>query len=384
MHTGRRFQGDLNESSRDGENAYRGRSRPPTMGGDRDRDPVEAAGGAGRDLYDIATWEPRTRLDRLAVGLYVAVVRTVRAVVVLVAVAILVAQFALTGLAAVANPSVGAFTLLSIVPALAVVIYVRRASTAMREPLRGLVGTFLLGVLFAGFAAVLNSLAGPGFSVVPLVGMPLFFYLIVGPVEETVKLLAVRLYAFRSDSFDTVVDGAVYGAVAGLGFATIENALYIGQQYLSAMEGTVGASVVAATAGTAAARTFAGPGHVIYSGIAGYYLGLAKFNREHAGPIVVKGILLAAFIHATYNTLVGVVPRLVTVFYPQVPPAVAFIGFVVVFDGFAALFLFRKIARYRSVWTAVDAGASGSSTGVAIDGEGNEVSAPKAVPDDDG
>ncbi|MDX1744858.1 MAG: PrsW family glutamic-type intramembrane protease, partial [Halobacteriales archaeon] len=107
---------------------------------------------------------------------------------------------------------------------------------------------------------------------------------------------------------------------------------------------------LAATVGTAAVRTFAGPGHVIYSGIAGYYLGLAKFNRDQAGPIVIKGLLIAAFLHATYNTLVGIVPRLVTVVYPQVPTAVAFIGFVMVFDGFAGYFLYRKISRYRAAW----------------------------------
>lgn len=354
------------------------------MAGDRDRDPVEAAGGAGWDLYDIATWEPRSRLDRLAVGVYVTLVRMVRAVVVLVAIAILVAQFALTGLAAVTNPAVGAFTLLSILPALAVVLYVRRASTSMHEPLRGLVGTFLLGVLFAGFAAILNTLAGQGFAGIPLVGMVLFFYLIVGPVEETVKLLAVRLFAFRSESFDTVVDGAIYGAVAGLGFATIENALFIGQEYVSAMEGTVGEPVLTATVGTAAVRTFAGPGHVIYSGIAGYYLGLAKFNREHAGPIVVKGILLAAFIHATYNTLVGVVPRLVTILYPQVPAPAAFIGFVVVFDGLAGFVLYRKIARYRAAWSASGAGTRADPDRDSRDNRDRATEAPVVeVPDEE-
>lgn len=314
------------------------------------RDPVQASGDGGRDLYDIVTWEPRSLLDRLALGIYVTLVRAVHAVVVLLAVVILAFEFALTGLAAVTNPSVGAFTVLSILPALLLVIYVRRASTSMREPLRGLVGTFLLGVLFAGFAAVLNTVAGQRIQGIPLVGIVLFFYLVVGPVEETVKLLAVRLYAYRSDSFDTVLDGAVYGAVAGLGFATIENALFIGQEYLSAVEGTMGGSVLAATVGTAAVRTFAGPGHVIYSGIAGYYLGLAKFNQENAGPIVIKGLLIAAFVHGTYNTLVGVVPRLVTAFYPGVPTAVAFIGFVVVFDSLAGFILYRKISRYRAAW----------------------------------
>ncbi|MFB6173351.1 MAG: PrsW family intramembrane metalloprotease [Halobacteriales archaeon] len=322
-----------------------------------ERDPVEAAAGGSMDLYDVATWEPRSRLDRLAIRVYGGLVRTVRTAVILLALVIMVVQFVFSGLAAIANPAIGAFILLSVVPALAITLYVWRSDVMEREPLKLLVVTFLLGILFAGFAAILNTLAQPAFQYIPIVGMPLFFYLVVAPIEETVKWLAVRLHAYRHGTFGTVLDGAVYGAVAGLGFATIENSLYIGQQYMTAMQQAGGAAPepVAAALGTAAVRSFAGPGHVIYSAFAGYYLGLAKFNREDAGPIVVKGLLIAAFIHGTYNTLVGIVPGLVGIAYPGVPTAAVFIGFVIVYDGIFGYALYRKISRYRTAF--VDSGA---------------------------
>lgn len=316
---------------------------------DRIRDPVEDASDPSRDLYDISTWEPRTWLDRFSVSLYSGLVTVTHGIIVILALLILIAQFALTGLATVNNPVIGAFILLSVVPALALAVYIWQADVTVNEPLSLLVGTFLLGVLFAGFAAVFNSAAQPLFSAIPVIGAALFFYLVVAPIEETVKWLAVRLYAFGSDDFDAVIDGAVYGAMAGLGFATIENALYITQQYLSASE--AGTAVISATAGTAALRTFAGPGHVIYSAFAGYYLGLAKFNRENAGPIVVKGLLIAAFIHGTYNTLVTYLPAAVELApVSDVPPALAFIGFVLVYDGIFGYILYRKIKRYRSAY----------------------------------
>ncbi|TQR22379.1 hypothetical protein C9J85_12075 [Haloferax sp. wsp5] len=143
---------------------------------------------------------------------------------------------------------------------------------------------------------------GSGFGLVPFLGQVFFFFLIVGPVEETVKLLAVRLYAYSHDSFNAVIDGAVYGAMAGLGFATIENALYITR---NARVGFRRRRIIAAGGTITAVRALAGPGHVIYSAIAGYYLGLAKFNKENAGPIVIKGLILAALVHATYNSTVG-------------------------------------------------------------------------------
>jgi len=91
------------------------------------------------------------------------------------------------------------------------------------------VATFLLSILTATFAALLNSVAQPYFQPFGFPGLVLFFFAIVGPIEESVKLLAVRLYAYTDDRFDAVIDGAVYGAIAGLGFVVIENLVYIAQ-----------------------------------------------------------------------------------------------------------------------------------------------------------
>ena len=321
-----------------------------------ERDPVESADTEDRDLYDVASWEPRTRLDRVSVRLHDLLVRGARALVVLLAVVILLAEFVLTGLATISDPVVGVFILMSIAPALGIAGYLWRADVTRREPLGTMLATFILGVLFAGFAAVLNTIADPLFGPIPYVGIVLFFYLVVAPVEEAVKWLAIRLYAFRRSEFDAVIDGAVYGAVAGLGFATIENAVYIGGQYLDAAQ--AGGDTFAATFSTAAVRTFAGPGHVIYSAFAGYYLGLAKFNRDRSGPIVVKGLLIAALAHGTYNTLVGIVPELVAA-VSGVSWPVAFIGFVLAFDGALGYLLYRKISRYRRAYVETKGGSDG-------------------------
>lgn len=319
------------------------------------RDPVQSADDGSFDLYDIATWEPRTWLDRAAIRVYRLLVTTTRTVVIVLALAILLGQLALTGVAALSNPAIAVFIFLSVVPAAIIAAYVWRSDVTRREPLGLLVGTFLLGILFASFAAVFNSAAQPAFRSLPILGTVLFFYLVVGPVEETVKWLAIRLHAFRSAEFDAVVDGAVYGAMAGLGFATIENALYISQGYLQALEAGSAAALLEAALPTAAVRTFAGPGHVIYSGFAGYYLGLAKFNRANAGPIVVKGLLIAAFIHGTYNVIVTALPGLVALTGLGIGTGAAFLAFVVVYDGVFLYILIRKIRRYRSAFRATGA-----------------------------
>jgi RsiW-degrading membrane proteinase PrsW (M82 family) len=174
-----------------------------------------------------------------------------------------------------------------------------------------------------------------------------------------VKLLAVRLYAYRSPAFDAVIDGAVYGAVAGLGFATIENAVYISGQ----TQGIGDPLNLVATGGAiTAVRALAGPGHVIYSAFAGYYLGLARFNPDRAGPIVVKGLLIAALIHALYNTLSSVAPQLIAGYF-GIPWFLGFLGFVLVYDGLFGLILLRKIERYRRAYRdAHDNGPDGGPT----------------------
>ena len=318
-------------------------------GDGRRRDPIEEAADDSVDLYDVATWEERTSLDGLATALYRLLVGVTRIAVVLLALLILVG---IGGFSALTDPEVGALTLLSAVPALGLAAYVWYSDATTSEPLSLLVATFLLGVLTANFAAIINSIAqyfigASSFGIV----MILYYYLVVGPVEETVKLLAVRLWAFESDGFNAVVDGAVYGAMAGLGFAVIENAIYITRQVDPAAMGSL-EEVIGMGAGITATRALAGPGHVIYSAFAGYYLGLAKFNPRNAGPIVIKGLIIASLIHATYNSTVGIVSGIV-VATTGLPSIAAFLGFVLVYDGIFGLILLRKIHRYSRTYRVV-------------------------------
>ncbi|MFC4358232.1 PrsW family intramembrane metalloprotease [Halobium salinum] len=324
------------------------------MSKQRDRDPVAKAADGSRDLYDVASWEERTSLDGLAVAVYW-LLRTVAKVgLILVALVILAAITLGSGLLTGADPLLGVMTALSVLPALALVGYVWYSDVTTGEPLSLLVATFLLSIVTANFAVVFNSVLQAPFNALGGLGMVLFFFVVVGPVEETVKLLAVRLYAYNSSRFDSVVDGAVYGAVAGLGFATIENFIYIARQ-VGTTDVSLGLGLVGAGGGITAIRALAGPGHVIYSAFAGYYLGLAKFNGENAGPIVVKGLIIAAFIHAAYNSTVGIASGLIEA-VTGLPGFAAFLVYILLYDGLFGLLLLRKIRRYSRTYQEVHDG----------------------------
>ncbi|WP_363467780.1 PrsW family intramembrane metalloprotease [Halogeometricum borinquense] len=309
------------------------------------QDPVERASDGAMDLYDISTWEQRTSVDGLASALYWLFRASSRFLIIAVAFGLLVS---IGGFAAITDLEIGLLTVLSAIPALGLAAYVYYSDITTGEPLVLLVGTFLLSVLTASFAAILNSYIGGYFEILGFAGTLLSFFLVVGPVEESMKLLAVRLFAYTDDRFNSVVDGAVYGAMAGLGFAFIENAIYITRE-LPMQNLDLGLGLLGMGGSITAARALAGPGHVIYSAIAGYYLGLAKFNRENRGPIIIKGLLIAAFIHAMYNVTVGFGTVAIDLFTP-LSGLWAFVAYVLIYDGIFGYFLIRKLRRYSRAY----------------------------------
>lgn len=321
-------------------------------------DPIQRAAKRSRhaedvDLHEVADWEPRSLLDHVLVFTY----RDVsKGVVLAMAIIILLFMLVVTGLGAVVNPVVSLLVVLSAVPALLIAYAVWRLDVTASEPLSIMAVTFLLAVLFAGFAAVLNSIGAmvltPELDAAGLtIGSILFFLLVVGPVEEGVKLLAVRLYAYTHEEFDAVIVGAVYGGVAGLGFATIENALYITQVLETADPWW------AIAAGITGIRALVGPGHVLYSAIAGYYLGLARFLPDKAGFLVFKGVVVAALFHAIYNITVGFVPEGMTAI-TGLTLGGTFVIFVVGYNTIVGYYLYRKLKRYRDAYVSI--GTAGS------------------------
>jgi RsiW-degrading membrane proteinase PrsW (M82 family) len=108
-------------------------------------------------------------------------------------------------------------------------------------------------------------------------------------VEEACKIAAVFIVVWNSRRFDERMDGLVYGARAGLGFALVENCLYI---YNAAIEGQLVMVWVLRA-------LLAVPGHAIWSGMMGYFAARRRF--DHAGPGLLGGYLIAVLFHGAYD-----------------------------------------------------------------------------------
>jgi len=318
-------------------------------------DPLAHAADDEQDLQGIATWEPRSLVDRLLARYTWPLVRLSVVVLAALLFAVELLLFALQILSDPGTALVVVLFPLSVLPAAALALYVWYTDITT-EPWLLLVGTFVLGVLLATFPTVVNTVTiiaieqfvprGPLRFVVQVV----HFFLVVGPGEEAAKLAAVFTYAYWHDEFDSVVDGAVYGAVAGLGFATIENVSYIIQTLATTsgvVELFVGGSIITLV------RSVAGPGHVIWTALAGYFLGLAKFNDEYWLAITLKGLLVAVLLHAVYNTTTTTIGA---VFGNTVLTLVASLGFAVVYHTAAFGYLIVRLRRYRKAYAEASPG----------------------------
>jgi protease PrsW len=138
-----------------------------------------------------------------------------------------------------------------------------------REPLRHILLAFGLG-LYAMIAA--SGIATTVESWVPrdwrlLGGEParLFdAFLLSGFTEELAKWVVLIAAVYHWEEFDEPLDGVVYGVAVALGFATLENFLFVARLGL----------------GVAWMRAlFAVPAHALFGATMGYYAGRAKFDR---------------------------------------------------------------------------------------------------------
>jgi RsiW-degrading membrane proteinase PrsW (M82 family) len=178
---------------------------------------------------------------------------------------------------------------LAVAPAVFLLLFVYLRDKYEHEPL-GLVGiTFIFGALGIIPATVIELLLDMMYPAGVFVG----FFLHVALVEELIKFLAVRVKAYDSPHFREVMDGIVYAVAAGLGFATVENVLYVFESGLS----------------VAIVRAFlAVPNHAVWAGIMGFYIGFARCKSATPSQErwqIIKGVGLAIIMHGLYDVSVN-------------------------------------------------------------------------------
>jgi len=175
--------------------------------------------------------------------------------------------------------------ILAVLPPLLIAFYIYKQDKFDKEPKELILKSFFFGCL----------------SVIPIVILELIFnenifsnyfvYMFCGValVEEGMKYFFLKKYLFNKPEFDEPFDGIVYAVMVSLGFATIENLVYVfiyypDQQISIAIQRMISAIPLHASCGV----------------IMGYYVGLAKFSSS-SRILLLKGVFFATMLHAIYN-----------------------------------------------------------------------------------
>ena len=177
-------------------------------------------------------------------------------------------------------------------PILFIAVWIYFKDKYEKEPWTLLFVCYIMGIISGFFAYYSNTLLFNKFDVqLGLDYVKLFFaaVFIVGLFEEGFKFFFLRRFIYKNKHFNEPFDGIVYGAFIGLGFASIENFLYVSE----------GDKM------TAIARMFtAVPMHASLGMILGYYFGKAKFPLSENSDktiTIIKGFCLVVLLHGLYD-----------------------------------------------------------------------------------
>lgn len=168
------------------------------------------------------------------------------------------------------------------------------ADRHMPEPPLHLALAFILGIASFYFGLLLYWSLGLvelrydayALAATSLPGLFAYCVLVIGVIEEAVKILPFVLIVLRFREFDEPLDGIIYASFIALGFSALENIYYLDSL----------------TTAQAYARGFAGPVvHIVFASIWGYHLGKAHISGKKLLPVALTYLAVSAFLHGVYD-----------------------------------------------------------------------------------
>lgn len=185
----------------------------------------------------------------------------------------------------------------TVAPALLLLQYVRKKDSVEKESPKLVWSLVGLGGLSIVLAYVLESIGGVGLSWIidPYSDAFnfLYYFLIVGLVEEASKYFVMSLRTWKNPEFNCLFDGLVYAVAVSAGFALFENVLYLIRY---------GSSVVFIRAIVSI------PGHICFAVFMGSWYSAAK-KYEKWGDLQKKkhcqalAIIVPAIAHGLFDVI---------------------------------------------------------------------------------
>ena len=185
-------------------------------------------------------------------------------------------------------------------PCVAFMIYVYRKDRVEKEPLGLLLLLLVGGFLSTGIAIVLEQVSTNILDYIfysySLLYIIIENFLCVGFVEEWSKYFFLKLFTWKNKNFNCTFDGIIYSVFVSLGFAMLENVLYV-------LRGGLKTALLRAALSI--------PGHVSYSVIMGLFYSYAKKAEVQGKEASSKrlrraGLLLSSIVHGLFDFCLSV------------------------------------------------------------------------------
>ncbi len=181
--------------------------------------------------------------------------------------------------------------ILALAPVLIILLYIYYRDKYEKEPLSLLMKGLFAGILIVLPVSVSEEVATliinpAGLSQIPSAFFTAFF--IAALIEEGFKYLAVYLLIWKNKEFNERFDGIVYAVFVSLGFALIENIMYI-------FSNENGFAVGVTRALTAV------PAHAIFGILMGYHIGLARFDVKGRLKHLINALFYPFLFHGLYD-----------------------------------------------------------------------------------
>lgn len=178
---------------------------------------------------------------------------------------------------------------LATAPVLIILVYVYIRDKYDREPLGLLLKTLLAGALTVIPVVLVNSwLEGYKVHFTGLQQVGYVAFVVAALVEEFFKFIALYFIIWRNIEFNEKYDGIVYAVFVSLGFALVENIMYVVNY--------------GETTGYMRALT-AVPAHALFGVTMGYYFAFAKFSKKRNNYYLFMALFMPVLLHGIYDFL---------------------------------------------------------------------------------
>ena len=181
---------------------------------------------------------------------------------------------------------------ISLLPVVLLLVFIYRQDKYEKEPVGLLIRAFVGGMVAIPLDLTLVSLINTVFY-----SESVFFtaFIEAGFCEELCKFVILFLTIWWNRNFNEHMDGIVYATFVGLGFACVENVLYVMQAASTDLAAGFSTGIVRALLSV--------PGHFLFAIVMGYFLSLAKFSEQRRFGFLLLCLFAPALIHGLFDWL---------------------------------------------------------------------------------